>query len=999
MDKAYKPLNIFISYGHEIDVRDNSGKLLYPEPNNESVVRKIKAYLESRGHKVWLDTEEIKPGDDWRRKIYEGVTGSNVALICLSHKAMKPNGVCRDEIAIAVGVRGGYPFSITLEKLEIAEYPAYLLNPQLFTEFEDWNLYWTEDSIDEATLDQKLKNLATTLETKDFQLYEVEMEELKKLLKPWKMDSRLRSLDRDEQFLYNEKTGNWEKQTVHKFCGRESLFNLFEEKILQGGKAIRVDSERVLWLKKGPGFGKSRFAAELRYRYCCPICASYFIEYDQKESLKPQTFIKSIAFQLAQTNSTYRKKLLDYLTNNLGTINLQTGDPQTLFKSLIIDLMVDEIDGGRPTQWILVDALDEATENNHNPIATLIRNNLKNLRSWICFFITSRDKDPVVNRQFAQFTPVIFSEVENVKDVRNYICSEFESMNLTVSEGGISKEELITLLHEKSEGTFLYPEMFFSDLKNKTIELDSVPALPTGVIGYIQSQFERLFGDNMDLFENDVRPMLGLILTSCEPIPRAVLKYCLGISDNSKLDKHLKPLGTFFEQSGFTDEDAIKPFHKSVIDYCFDPEKSQEFYVYPENANRTFAQLGWDLYKSGVLQWTNKADKKPDTIQQYFLNWLPSHLMNANKTEEAAAVLSDFAFLMKRLRFGNVEQVLKDYILFRGALNRISPDCDAFFDVICSNAHFLRRNSEDNPAYKIMLQIATEVADNCPVTQAAERWLNPEMGDSPCAWLWLNKNWRSKEYCPNPCKLVMENSGDNTLILSNGDALSWGSNYTLSLFDLKTGVCKTVLEEHTDYVNGAMQLHSGEILSWSEDGALRLWSLDGTCTKVLKGHTGPVNGAIELRTGDILSWGEDQSLRLWTAEGIDKKVLEGHTGPVSGAIELRSGEILSWSEDQTLRLWTAEGIETTVFEEHTDKINGAMQLRSGDVLSWSSDKTLRIWSIDGTCKKVMVGEVLEGFPDEVNGAIELRSGDILSWGTFIDYNMYLWTSDGIAKPF
>ena len=322
MDKAYKPLNIFISYGHEIDVRDNSGKLLYPEPNNESVVRKIKAYLESRGHKVWLDTEEIKPGDDWRRKIYEGVTGSNVALICLSHKAMKPNGVCRDEIAIAVGVRGGYPFSITLEKLEIAEYPAYLLNPQLFTEFEDWNLYWTEDSIDEATLDQKLKNLATTLETKDFQLYEVEMEELKKLLKPWKMDSRLRSLDRDEQFLYNEKTGNWEKQTVHKFCGRESLFNLFEEKILQGGKAIRVDSERVLWLKKGPGFGKSRFAAELRYRYCCPICASYFIEYDQKESLKPQTFIKSIAFQLAQTNSTYRKKLLDYLTNNLGTINL-----------------------------------------------------------------------------------------------------------------------------------------------------------------------------------------------------------------------------------------------------------------------------------------------------------------------------------------------------------------------------------------------------------------------------------------------------------------------------------------------------------------------------------------------------------------------------------------------------------------------------------------------------------------------------------------------------
>ena len=137
MEKAAKPLKIFISYGHEIDVKDDFGNLIYPNPNNENVVLKIKEYLESRGHEVWLDKERIKEGSEWRKSIYDGVEWSDVALICLSRKAMKPNGVCRDEISIALGVRGGNMFPVMLEELEDDEYPAYLLNRQLFARFMD----------------------------------------------------------------------------------------------------------------------------------------------------------------------------------------------------------------------------------------------------------------------------------------------------------------------------------------------------------------------------------------------------------------------------------------------------------------------------------------------------------------------------------------------------------------------------------------------------------------------------------------------------------------------------------------------------------------------------------------------------------------------------------------------------------------------------------------------------------------------------------------------
>ena len=981
MDKAVKPLKIFISYGHEIDVKDDNGNPLYPEPNNESVVRKIKAYLESRGHEIWLDREKIQKGDDWRRSIYEGVEWSDVAMICLSRKAMKPNGVCRDEISIALGVRGGNMFPVKLEALKDSEYPAYLLTRQLFMEFMDWRSHWTENRIDEAWLDRNLEELAQSLEEKEVGLYGEEMVELKSLLKPWNMNDRLRRLDRGIQTLYNEETHEFENKIVHKFCGRESLFQLFEGRICH---AVRSDSERVLWLKKGPGFGKSRFAAELLYRYYYSISAAYFIEYNQRETLDPHTFVKSVAYQLAQANSAYRKKLLKHLKENQNEINLQTGDPQTLFKTLIVDLMSDEIDGGRATQWILVDALDEATENTRNEIASLISRNLDRLPSWICFFITSRDKDGSVNRNFAQFTPIDFTDEENVSDVRDYIIGEFEGMNIAVSEA------LVNALQEKSEGTFLYPEMVFHDLKKNSFTIDDIRDLPSGVIAYIHSQFDRLFSSDIKSYKREIRPMLGFILTSCEPIPRAVLKYCLEIRRDSELDDQLELLGTFFIQSGSADEDTVVPFHKSVIDYCFNKECSEDYYVYPDEANEDFANRGLKLYKSGALQWTTRTDEKPNIVQRYFLNWLPSHLMNANKTKDAAAVLSDFAFLMKRLRYSNVERVILDYFLFRGKLNRISSDCDAYFDVICSSAHFLRRNSEDNPAYKTMLQIATEVADECPVTQAAERWLNPEAGDSPCDWFWLNKVKRPKEYHSNPCKLVIENTGEFVKLLSNGDALSWsGNDFNLRIWDLETGVCKAVLEGHTDKIWRAIELRSGAILSWSNDKTMRLWSLDGTCKAVFE-NMYCVEEAIELRSGNILSWDWKTALRIWTPDGACKAVLEGHADQVNKAIELRSGNILSWSKDHTLRLWSPDGACIAVMEGHADDVINAAELSTGDILSWSDDRTLRLWLPDGTCKAV-----LDGHANIINYAIELRSGDILSWS--MDKTLRLWSLDGACK--
>ena len=62
LQKPFSPLRIFLSYGHD---------------SNEELVQRIKTDLERRGHDVWFDKSEIKFGDDWRRSITEGITGSH----------------------------------------------------------------------------------------------------------------------------------------------------------------------------------------------------------------------------------------------------------------------------------------------------------------------------------------------------------------------------------------------------------------------------------------------------------------------------------------------------------------------------------------------------------------------------------------------------------------------------------------------------------------------------------------------------------------------------------------------------------------------------------------------------------------------------------------------------------------------------------------------------------------------------------------------------------
>ena len=81
---------------------------------------------------------------------------------------------------------------------------------------------------------------------------------------------------------------------------------------------------------------------------------------------------------------------------------------------------------------------------------------------------------------------------------------------------------------------------------------------------------------------------------------------------------------------------------------------------------------------------------------------------------------------------------------------------------------------------------------------------------------------------------------------------------TISMETVELEAVLILAQGHTDEINGVEVLSDGWILSYSNDGALRIWNdFDGTLLHTLEGHTGGVNGVEVLSDGRILSYSND----------------------------------------------------------------------------------------------------------------------------------------------
>lgn len=554
-EKEFNKLRIFLSYGHD---------------HNEELVRMIKTDIEKRGHDVWFDKNEIKFGDEWRRSITDGIIGSNRVLTFLSKHSTRDPGVCRDEIAIAIGVKGGNIQTILVESEKEVQPPVNIGHIQ-WLDMHDWQEKKAANEAEwEKWYQAKLAEIVRVVESEETRRFAGEIEKLNEYLKPIKSDARISGL------------------LSKGFYGREWLFKALENWRSEtpsplGGEGRGMGLSRVFWIMGDPGVGKSAFAAQLTHTHGDKVIAAQFVEWDKPDHRDARRVVCSIAFQMATRLPDYRKLLL-----TLPEIKeLDRKYASELFDYLLANPLKSVINGGREKLLIVIDALDEAGELGRNQLVEMLARNAHHLPAWLGMVVTSRPEfDVKTTFQALNPLPLDTKSESNKADIRAYLDNKLA----TQLQNKPNPEVLVNQILEKSEGVFLYAERFCEDVYQGHISLNQPDHFPQGLGGIFAQYFQRQFSD-LDKFRKEIRPALRAILAAREPLPIEILQKLFNWQDEELRD-FTQTLGSLFPITKTMDSETIKPYHKSLADWLGDEAKAGVYFVSVMEGHKMLAELG-----------------------------------------------------------------------------------------------------------------------------------------------------------------------------------------------------------------------------------------------------------------------------------------------------------------------------------------------------------------------------------------------------------------------
>ncbi|XP_070570065.1 transcription initiation factor TFIID subunit 5-like [Ptychodera flava] len=181
------------------------------------------------------------------------------------------------------------------------------------------------------------------------------------------------------------------------------------------------------------------------------------------------------------------------------------------------------------------------------------------------------------------------------------------------------------------------------------------------------------------------------------------------------------------------------------------------------------------------------------------------------------------------------------------------------------------------------------------------------------------------------------------------------------------------------------------LLSCSEDGTVRLWSLQMYVNLVCyKGHNYPVWDAQFAPYGYyFVSAGHDKTARLWATENHQPlRIFSGHLSDVDCVrFHPYSNYVATGSSDRTCRLWDVHtGNCVRVLTGHKGPIHSIAFSPDGKHIATAGvDKTILLWDIGhGT----LIGR-LKGHTDTVYSLSFSRDGTVLASGG-IDNTVKLW---------
>lgn len=483
-EKTFVPMRLFISYGHK----------------ESEICKRIYQALKERGHQPWFDEDQIRFGHDWRERLANGIEASNSVVACLSQYSTREKGVCLDELAISVGVKGGNIVSILLDDVN----PPSAVSHRQWLDMRDW-----EEKLDAGEdvfkpwFDAKMAELFDVLESKENREFSGQITELQNRLTIYYSTSRQAKLLRNSfvgRAWLNDAITNW----------------------LQDDTA-----QRTCLLTGAPGVGKSAYAAHFTH-YNDHVAAALFCSSDMDTFNDPRTVIQTVAYLMACRLTAYRQSLMLHLPEDRAAV--QRLSEKELFEQLISKPLSLSVNGNHERMVILLDGLDECGSPENNVLAKTLYEFSGCLPDWLRILIVARDIPAISVYTKGAYRIEIGSESENnLEDIRAYYRFELESK----FGDDPHWDDALERMTARSQGIFLYAQML-TDLLRSRGTLGAVEEYPDGLDAVFTSWFGLFFSDSD--FRSFWRPAISCILGAPAPLPAETLRRVMHWGENELAD-------------------------------------------------------------------------------------------------------------------------------------------------------------------------------------------------------------------------------------------------------------------------------------------------------------------------------------------------------------------------------------------------------------------------------------------------------------------------------
>lgn len=350
-------------------------------------------------------------------------------------------------------------------------------------------------------------------------------------------------------------------------------------------------------------------------------------------------------------------------------------------------------------------------------------------------------------------------------------------------------------------------------------------------------------------------------------------------------------------------------------------------------------------------------------LQEYAIDWLPSHLIGFGRFKEAADLLGDISYLIARL-----------------SANR--KTISSAVRSIASETIMLDPHIEGSQLVFRWRRFWAE--SEIRVLEAIER------GEV--------LNFGAEEIFS---QIARDRLGDDLSKLKQEESVYVLTSSLLRLrypcgFHHDQALLRSIDNAHVGAVIGVIEAYDG-LVSWDDVGSIHLWSFSGEpkIGQASAAHKGGVRGVRVVPHG-FVSWGNDGAIRRWTRDG--RRLKSGsdsaHKGPVDGLLVLPNG-FVSWSQtDGSMRFWTFNGepLEGGVPDNRLGHTSGVWVSKNG-LMSCHTNGAVYFWTLDGHLRRCGIAGGARN---------DIKIGGMCTGEQFVTWSsrelLRFWTSKGEQLP-